>query len=247
MAICNILGMKVAATTLRTAVNTVCRHLTEWNGQYITFVNVHTAVMAHDNKEYLKAQQEAVVSFADGFPIALYERNHGYSEASRVAGPDFMEAVFKKSVKRKYRHYFYGSTWEVLDALQTQLEKMYPGIVISGTYAPVHITEISSSKIEKDIDRINATFPDFVWIGLGAPKQEFWMKEAKGKVQGLMLGVGAGFDFHARRVKRAPGWMQLIGMEWFYRMIQEPRRLVQRYVKTNWKFIKLCIKEKVCK
>lgn len=246
MPFCNVFGVRVAATTLKTAVNTICRRLPDWRGEYITFVNVHAISMAQEEKSYLDAQQDAVISFPDGYPIALYERRNGYPKAQRIAGPDFMEAIFQKSVETKYRHYFYGGSRETLQALQDNLEKKYPGIVIAGTYAPPRIKHFSKERIAQDIERMNAVAPDFVWIGLGAPKQEYWMREAVGKVNGLMLGVGAGFDFHAGTVKRAPEWMQRIGMEWFYRMMREPDRLFPRYLKTNIRFLKMCIKEKVC-
>ncbi len=246
MPFCNVFGIRVAATTPEAAVNTVCRYLPKWRGRYVTFVNVHAVCTAQDKASYLRAQQGAVLSLPDGFPVALYAKRNGYPKAQRIAGPDFMEAVFKKSAGGKYRHYFYGSSEKVLHALQEHLEREYPGIVIAGTYAPPRLKSFSKERMERDIERINETAPDFVWIGLGAPKQEYWMQEAAGRVNGLMLGVGAGFDFHAGTVKRAPEWMQRIGMEWVFRMLQEPGRLIPRYSKTNIRFLKMWIKEKVC-
>lgn len=244
MAFEHVFGLKIAATTLHSAVNTVCKYLPKWQGEYITFVNVHTLVLAEENQTYFAAQQGAVVRFADGYPVAKYLQKHGHRAAERVAGPDFMDAIFQKSVEKGYTHYFYGSSPDSLCALKKQLQKRYPGIEIVGLYAPPVRTEWTKEQMEQDIERMNAAHPDFIWIGLGAPKQELWMHAAQGKVTGLMLGVGAGLDFHAERMKRAPLWMQSIGLEWFYRLLQEPGRLGPRYLQTNFKFIQLCLQEK---
>ena len=149
----------------------------------------------------------------------------------------------KRSYEKGYRHYFYGSREETLSKLKSNLEKRFPGIEIVGMYAPPFEKKLKKDYGE-DIERINAARPDFIWVGLGAPKQELWMYKQKGRVCGLMLGVGAGFDFHAGVVKRAPKWMQRCKMEWFYRFLQEPGRLGKRYLETNLKFIRLCMEEK---
>lgn len=242
MPFCDVFGVKIAATTLKTAVNTICRHLPEWSGQYITFVNVHAIAMAQENEDYLNVQREAVVSFADGYPVAKYQRKKGYKSAKRVAGPDFMTEIFKLSSQRHYRHFFYGSSPETLLKLKKHLEKSYPGIEIAGMISPPYEKKLRED-YGADIERINQANADFVWIGLGAPKQECWMYQHRGKINGLMLGVGAGFEFHAGVVKRAPVWMQRCGLEWLYRLYQEPERLAARYWKTNLKFLSLIFKE----
>jgi len=242
MNFCRVLGVKTAAVTMGEALDVVCRHYRKWKGKYITFANTHAVVMADDRKDYRNAQKNAVLTFADGYPIAVYERKKGYRQAERIAGPDFMTEIFTRSVKEGYRHYFYGSSQQTLRKLKKNLSQQYPGIMIVGMYAPSY-TEKLDQDYEQDIKRINAVKPDFVWVGMGAPKQEFWMYQNKGKVDGLMLGVGAGFDFHAGTRKRAPKWMQQFGLEWFYRFMQEPGRLGKRYLTTNLKFIWYVFKE----
>ncbi|MBP3459431.1 MAG: WecB/TagA/CpsF family glycosyltransferase [Lachnospiraceae bacterium] len=236
MDFCQILGVKTAAATMEEATAMVCRHYRNWRGQYITFANTHAVVMADDRKEYRKAQNNAVLTFADGYPVASYERKKGYKRAERIAGPDFMTEIFIRSAKEGYRHYFYGSSPQTLRELKKNLQEKYPRMVIAGMYAPPY-TEKLNKDYAQDIKRINDTKPDFVWIGMGAPKQELWMYQNKGKVDGLMLGVGAGFDFHAGTRKRAPRSWQRIGMEWMYRLLQEPKRLLKRYLVTNSKFL----------
>ena len=154
----------------------------------------------------------------------------------RTTGPSLMGEIFEISAKKEYRHYFYGSKEETLELLYQKLTSNYPGIQIAGMYSPPFrpMTEEEDKAI---IERINETKPDFVWVGLGAPKQEKWMATHQGKIDGLMLGVGAGFDYYAENIKRAPMWMQKHNLEWVYRLAQDPKRLFKRYWSTNTKFI----------
>lgn len=244
MEICEIFGVRTGAFSMEEALEWVCENLDALKGAYITFANTHAIVMAKEEKRYCKVQNQAAMAFADGAPVADYQRSHGHAKAERVAGPDFMEEIFKRSAEKGYRHYFYGSSKETLLKLEENLKRRFPGIEIAGMYSPPFDAKLKKDYGE-DIERINAARPDFIWVGLGAPKQELWMYRQKGKVCGLMLGVGAGFDFHAGVVKRAPVWMRRCRMEWFYRFLQEPGRLGKRYLRTNLKFIGLCIKENI--
>jgi len=239
---CQVLQVKVAVANISEAVKWIEAQLEQLKGQYVTFANTHSIIMAHDSEKYCKVQGAAAIVFADGYPVAGYQRKKGYKNAERVAGPDFMSEIFKISVQRHYRHYFYGSSKQTLKNLKLNLEKNYPGIEVAGMFSPPYEKNLRKDYRE-DIDRINKAHADFVWIGLGAPKQEYWMYQQKGKVNGVMLGVGAGFDFHGGVVKRAPIWMQRCGLEWLYRLCQEPGRLAERYWRTNSRFIILAIRE----
>lgn len=147
-----------------------------------------------------------------------------------------MMEVFRQSAAHGWRHYFYGSTQEVQEKMIARLQKEYPGLVIAGTDAPP-FRELTLEEDALAVARINQAQPDFVWVGLGAPKQERWMAAHQGRVHGLMIGVGAGFDFFSGNVRRAPLWMQKHSLEWLYRLMQDPKRLFQRYWSTNLKFI----------
>ena len=243
----NVLGIEIQATTVKKAVAMLCEYMPKLRGKYITFVNVHTLVTAKEDASYRRAQQEAALSFADGQPVANYQRTHGHREAERVAGPDMMVEILAESAEKGYIHYFYGSNQDTLQKLQKRLRKKYPGIKIAGACAPDGNLDVSAQDFTYDYACINKKNPDFIWVGLGAPKQEYWMQKAAGKVNGVMLGVGAGFDFLAGTKKRAPYIMQKLGLEWLHRLLCEPRRLGGRYLKTNLKFIWMCIKEAVCK
>ena len=117
-----------------------------------------------------------------------------------------------------------------------KLEQAYPGIGIAGMYSPP-FRAMSAQEDEEVVARINASGADFVWVGLGAPKQENWMADHQGRVNGFMVGVGAGFDYFAGNIERAPEWMQKSNLEWLYRLLQDPKRLFKRYLRTNTKFI----------
>ena len=132
--------------------------------------------------------------------------------------------------------FFFGATDETLQNLYNVLISTYPGIQIAGMYSPP-FRQMTEEEDKAIIDRINETRPDFVWVGLGAPKQEKWMALHQGKIKGLMIGVGAGFDYHAGNIQRAPEWMQKKNLEWVYRLMQDPKRLFKRYWHTNIKFI----------
>ena len=177
------------------------------------------------------------MALPDGKPLSVVSKMRGYEEAERVTGPDLMKIMFQRGqAGNGLKHYFYGGKPEMLKKLEMELKTTYPRLQIVGMYSPP-FRELSEVEKQQDIDRINASGADVIWIGLGAPKQENWMYEHKGKLQGTAIGVGAGFDYHAKELKRAPIWMQKMRLEWLPRLIQNPRRLWKRYLVTNIKFI----------
>ena len=234
--VCDILGVKIAAIDMEWLLSYIAANLKELSGDYITVANVHTTVTAWEDPTYCRIQNGGIMAIPDGGPLSSVGRKRGYTEMSRTTGPSLMEEVFKISPEKGYRHYFYGSTETVLTALRHNLETKYPGIQIAGMYSPP-FREMTPQEDEEVSREINSAAPDFVWIGLGAPKQECWMATHQGKIKGVMIGVGAGFDYHAGTLKRAPQWMQDHNLEWLYRLFQEPGRLFKRYLVTNTKFM----------
>ena len=218
-------------------------NLTELSGKYICISNVHTTVTAYRDEKYRAVQNGSALSLPDGKPLSIVQRLRGYQTAERVPGPDLMPKIFALSEKKGYRHYFYGSKQSTLDSLKEKLLEKYPKLNIVGMYSPPFrpLTEEEDGEV---VEQINIAKPDFIWVGLGAPKQEIWMAEHENRVCGVMLGVGAGFDFHAGTIKRAPRWMQEVCMEWLYRIIQDPKRLLMRYLDTNFSFLWYLWKEK---
>ena len=233
---CDVLGIHYTVSNVDEAAIYIKNAVKELKGQYICFSNVHTTVMAHDNPDYRAIQNGSAYTFPDGSPIARQQKRLGYMNAERVSGPDFMNAMFRGTMDGKISHYFYGSTEETIEKLRKGLEKNYPGINIKGMYSPP-FRDLTPEEDAQTVQMLNDSGADIIWIGLGAPKQEKWMAAHKDKVNALMIGVGAGFNFYAGTVKRAPKWVQKAGMEWLYRLLQDPKRLWKRYFVTNIKYI----------
>ncbi len=231
-----VLGVNYTTSTISEVAGYLIRHAEDLAGEYICFSNVHTTVMAADDPEYCEILNSSAMTFPDGMPVAKKIRENGFAEAERVAGPDLMEALFRQSMGTGRKHYFYGSSEKTIAQLEKNLKERYPWMEIVGMVSPPFRT-LTEEEDAAAIAEINESGADFVWIGLGAPKQEKWMNAHKGKINGVMLGVGAGFDFHAGTVKRAPSLIRSLGLEWFYRLLQNPGRLLKRYFITNTKFL----------
>ena len=239
---CGILKTNINVTNMSDTLAYINAHIDELRGKYICVSNVHTTVMSYENEHYRKIQNGAAMALPDGAPLSGYSRIKGFKEAKRVTGPDLMVEIFKISHQRGYRHFFYGSTQSTLDAMKAVIDKDYPDMIVAGMYSPP-FRKLSDEEDEEIIRMINDSRPDFIWVGLGAPKQEEWMHAHMGRLNAVTIGVGAGFDYLAGYIKRAPWIMQVLYMEWLYRLVQDPRRLWKRYVTTNVKFLKYIFKE----
>jgi N-acetylglucosaminyldiphosphoundecaprenol N-acetyl-beta-D-mannosaminyltransferase len=240
MKVCSVLGVNINVLTMKETIDIIEKNLDSLKGKYICVSNVHTTIMANDSSEYKQIQNEAFMRLPDGRPLSLISKAKGFKESERVTGPDLMGKIFEVSELRGYTHFFYGSTEDTLKLLQLRLLDKYPSLKVSGMYSPP-FRKLSICEDEDIVKKINSICPDFLWVGLGAPKQELWMYEHKNRVRSLMIGVGAGFDYFAGNIKRAPKWMQDLSMEWLYRLVQQPNKLFKRYLTTNFKFIYLVI------
>ena len=214
----------------------ITEHLEELKGNYICVSNVHTTVMAFRDEKYRRVQNSAAMALPDGQPLSIVSRRRGYRQAQRVPGPDLMPAILDLSQEKGYTHYFYGSTEQTLAKLEKVLLARYPKLRIAGMYAPP-FRKLTQAEDEEAVRRINDSGADFIWVALGAPKQEKWMYGHRHKVNGVMIGVGAAFDFLAGTTKRAPMWMQKLCMEWVFRIMQDPGRMLPRYLNTNFAFV----------
>jgi len=203
-------------------------------GGYVCFANVHTVTEAHDHTSLKKALIEATLAVADGTPLVWVSRLRGMPVESRVCGPDFMTKFLK--TYPEISQGFIGGTPNQIQTLAARFLTPAPG------YSPP-IRPFSSAGAQEDWLKFLALCPNgkppaIVWVGLGAPKQEFWMQAVtKIAPQTLFMGVGAAFDFLSGTKTRAPLWMQRIGLEWAFRLFQEPGRLWRRYLATNSRFI----------
>lgn len=240
---CKILKTKINVTNMTDTLAYIGAHIDALRGQYICVSNVHTTVMSYEKKDYRTIQNSAAMALPDGAPLSGYSRIVGFPDAERVTGPDLMTQLFKISAQKGYRHFFYGATQETLDDIKAVLQKDYPGLEVAGMYAPP-FRPLTPEEDGQVTALINSAKPDFIWVGLGAPKQEEWMYAHRGKLCAVAVGVGAGFDYLAGHIKRAPRFMQRLCLEWLYRLLQDPRRLWKRYVTTNAKFVWYLFKER---
>jgi len=185
------------------------------------------------NPEIQMAHNSATACVPDGMPMTWMGRIYGHKSMNRVYGPDLMLALLELSAERGYANFFYGGAEGVAEELRTRMRENFPGLTVVGTYCPPFRPLKPEEKIEV-IDIINDCRPDLLWVGLSTPKQELFMAEFHDQLQcKVMLGVGAAFDFHTGRIRQAPRWMMRAGLEWFFRMCQEPRRLGPRYLRNN--------------
>ena len=231
-----ILGVEIADINMPWLLRFTDENIKLLGGDYICVANVHTTVRSSEDEAYRAIQNGSILTIPDGGPLSSVGRKRGATQIARTTGPDYMGEIFKISAEKGYRHYFYGSTPETLEKLVINIQKDYPGITVVGSCSPP-FRELSADEDSKITAGICDAAPDFIWVGLGAPKQARWMAAHQGRVNGLMVGVGAGFDYFAGNISRAPAFMQNHNLEWLYRLIQEPRRLFKRYLVTNSKFI----------
>jgi N-acetylglucosaminyldiphosphoundecaprenol N-acetyl-beta-D-mannosaminyltransferase len=233
----NILGVGVMPLDLDRAVAT----LDSWRGQgrrdYVCVVSVHGLVVSQRDPVIRDALNHCGMATEDGMPLVWWSRLSGCADARRVCGTDLLDRMCADGVARQYRHYFYGGSPKVVKLLVERLQQRHPGLIVAGHHSPP-FRPLTEEEDAADIAAINAARPDFVWIGLGMPKQEKWMVAHLGKVHATaLLGVGAAFDFHAGTKPRAPVWMQRSGLEWLFRLLSEPRRLAHRYLIDNTLFV----------
>jgi len=227
-----VLGQNIDLLDMQGLVDLVDGWATTGQRRYVCFCNVHSLVTQGDNRRLAAALADADVRAADGWPVAWFLRRLGASGQDRVSGPDFMVRYCGHAAQRGQAVYLYGSTPATLQALQVRLMTQWPSLRIVGASSPPFRTQ-TDAELEQDLDTISASGASVIWVSLGCPKQEIWMHRAHGRIPGVMLGVGAAFDFIAGTTRRAPAWMRDHGLEWFHRLAHEPRRLAGRYAYTN--------------
>ncbi|MDH0427965.1 WecB/TagA/CpsF family glycosyltransferase [Stutzerimonas stutzeri] len=204
--------------------------------RYVCICNVHSVVTARQDQTFAKVIREADMATPDGAPVAWLMRRLGVASQERINGPDLMWYYCAGAAQRNESIYLYGGQQSTLDILQRKLLEQFPGLKIAGAYSPPY-RPLSAEEDETVVEAINASGAGTVWVSLGCPKQEMWMAEHRGRINAVMIEVGAAFDYHAGTIQRAPLWMQRNGLEWLHRVCSEPRRLWKRYLVTNTLFI----------
>lgn len=231
-----VLGAFIDAVDWKTALSRISTWAANRESRYVCICNVHSVVTAdHDEVfEYVLAAADMVTP--DGAPVAWMLRRLGFKGQQRINGPDLMWKYCELAAQREDSIFLYGGKSETLERLQARLGEAFPRLKIAGAYSPPYRMLTHEEDLDV-VEMINASGASTVWVSLGCPKQEFWMAIHRGRINAVMIGVGAAFEYHAGTLRRAPQWMQENGLEWAHRLAAEPQRLWRRYLVTNTSFI----------
>lgn len=233
-----VLGSRYSAVNFDDVAGRVLELAKSGSSGYVCVANVHTTMTGYFDPDYRRITNESTFSVPDGQPIRWAMRLLGARDQERVRGPSLMKALCDRGRGAGLKHYLYGASPATLETLAAALRAHYPGIMIVGMESPP-FRPLTAEETKDAVARINASGAEILWVGLGAPKQEVWMWQQRESVRPLMIGIGAAFDLLAGRIPEAPVWVQSLGMEWFYRLLREPRRLWRRYVFNNPAFVVL--------
>jgi N-acetylglucosaminyldiphosphoundecaprenol N-acetyl-beta-D-mannosaminyltransferase len=229
----NVLGVGISLINMPLALERLAAWIDGRDRQYVNVCTVHTVMECRRDATLRRIVNAAGMTTPDGMPLVWLSRLGGHRYVSRVYGPDLMLAELAASNRTGHRHFFYGGRDEVATRLAVVMREKFPGIRIVGTFSPPLGTAAELCTPEAAA-LINAAEPDVVWVGVSSPKQEFWMACMRPLLEApVLIGVGAAFDFHTGTVRQAPRWMQRSGLEWAFRLSQEPRRLWRRYLIDN--------------
>jgi N-acetylglucosaminyldiphosphoundecaprenol N-acetyl-beta-D-mannosaminyltransferase len=233
-----VLGIPLALTDYDGVLDWIDASVAVGRRGYVCVAATHTVMASQEDPELRAAVLGADLTVPDGQPLVWALNLLGYPLRDRVYGPDLMKAACVRAASNGQRFYFYGGRDRgALDLLARRLRARHPGLQIAGTYAPV-FRALSEAEEEAIAAEINAAAPDVVWVGIGVPRQEKWMARMRERLDApVLVGVGAAFDFHAGLVKQAPDRLQRAGLEWLFRLSQEPRRLWRRYLRYNPRFV----------
>jgi N-acetylglucosaminyldiphosphoundecaprenol N-acetyl-beta-D-mannosaminyltransferase len=231
-----VLGMRVDATSYEDASLRVLRWARREQSAYVCAATVHTTMEAYDSAAFRQVVNEADLVMPDGRPLVWMLKSLGVKGASQVRGTDFMTHVVEQAARENVPIGLYGGTPELLEIFGRILRTRYPKIRLVCQIAPP-FRPLTPEEDEAVTDEIVSSGARIVFVGIGCPKQEKWMAMHEGRLPAVMVGVGAAFDFHTGRVRQAPRWMQVAGLEWVLRLLVNPRRLWKRYAKHNPRFI----------
>lgn len=237
----NVLGVGIHPVSLEAAVGRVIGWAMESNSRArsVCVSGVHGVIEAQDNTDFCQILNTADLNVPDGMPMVWIGRLAGFRMMGRVFGPDLMLEVCKESSRRGMSHFFYGGNEGVAEELAMKMTNAFPGLKVSGTFCPP-FRPLRDEERREIITTINKSQTDFLWVGLSTPKQERWMHEMLPHLSvKVAFAVGAAFDYNTGRLRRAPVWMQQTGLEWLFRLMQEPRRLFKRYLVNNPRFAAL--------
>ncbi|MBK1682900.1 WecB/TagA/CpsF family glycosyltransferase [Rhodoferax fermentans] len=231
-----VLSAFIDAVDWSTALSRIGTWAAQNQSRYVCICNAHSVVTAGQDPAFGTVVAQADMATPDGAPVAWMMRKLGFPNQQRINGPDLMWKYCAQAAQRNESIYLYGGAEDTLTILQARLAQAFPTLRVAGAYSPP-FRPLTVAEDAAVVERINASGAGTVWVSLGCPKQELWMAAHRGRINAVMVGVGAAFDYHAGTIQRAPLWMQHAGLEWLHRLVSEPRRLWKRYLVTNTLFV----------
>ena len=234
----DLLGVPIAVTGYEEAMDAMEEMIARRDPGYVCAVPVHSLMVSRHDAGMRAALLGATMNVPDGRPLVWALNMLGEHLGDRVYGPDLMDRFCARAARDGHRMWLYGgATPQALDELVHALERRHPGLRIAGGWSPPH-RPLTAAEEDDVVRRIDADGADVVWVGLGVPKQELWMAHMRPRLRApVLVGVGAAFDFLSGRKRQAPAWMQARGLEWLFRLSQEPVRLLPRYLRYNPAFV----------
>jgi len=232
----HVLDSHIDAVSWDEAISRIAGWAAHRQSRVVALCNVHSVVTASQETSFNKVIAQADLALPDGAPVAWAVRREGFTSQERINGPDLMWRYLGVAEQLGQSVFFYGSSTNTLDRLMVRIKAAFPKLNIVGLESPP-FRELTAEEDQAYVNQINQSGAHVVFVGLGCPKQEAWMASHRGRIKGVMLGVGAAFDYHAGTIQRAPVWMQKAGLEWLHRLASEPRRLAKRYAVTNSVFV----------
>ena len=227
----DLCGVPIDRLGLRGLLRSVCIQISQRVPGYIVTPNIDHVCLYHTSEEFRDVYRNALLSLPDGTPLLWAGRILNTPLREKLSGSDMIYHLSEFAAKKGFGVYLLGAAEGVADEAARRLAALYPGLVVAGTDSPPLGFEKDPELNDRVVQRVADSNADICFVALGSPKQEVWMRQNSSRSRvPVMIGVGASFDFVAGRVKRAPRWMQRTGLEWFWRLCQEPRRLWRRYL-----------------
>ena len=233
----HVLGIEVDAINLKQACKQVAELLAQRNKGYVCVAGVHGVMEAQSNQELFAAYANSEMTIPDGMPLVWVGHSQGHAEMRRVTGPDLMLEIFRRPQFANVTHYLYGGQAGIAEELREKLVAQFPWVRIVGVATPP-FCEVIDREQPDFIEAVDRLRPDIIWLGISCPKQEIFMARHLPHIQSaLMFGVGAAFDYHTGRIRDCSEWIKRAGLQWLHRLMQDPRRLWRRYLRTHPAFV----------
>ncbi|WP_193184630.1 WecB/TagA/CpsF family glycosyltransferase [Nisaea sediminum] len=231
-----VIGRKVAAGSLTTLGETILCLARKGAPAYVCVAATHPLSLARTDSAFAAVMDGAALVLPDGKPVSWIQRLKGHAEAEQVAGPEIAPWLVARAEAEALPVYFFGGLPDELDALKRTLSERHPQLRVAGWESPPKLPERPDFDPEV-ATRISASGAKLVFVGLGCPRQEWWMARHSAGIDATLIGIGAAFNFMSGRLERAPAWVRSLGLEWLHRLLAEPGRLARRYLVHNTRFL----------